>query len=349
MLSKCDLDRAKRDHWRLECIEAAILGLSRPLEVYRCSRKSNLIKPWDKDGKQKNYCPAHWADLAIGSGACGLRCRACFLILTLRSLCDPSRHLLYDNIDDYEEAVINWLLQPKEQYRNLGLGIDSSDSLLYEGVTGHARRLIPLFADEGRNPQGSKLILLTKSVNVRFLKGLPTKNILLTHSLNPEEIADLWEGKFDDGVRVTPPISRRLDDSKWGAEMGFEIRWRIDPILEVDHWEDIYQEFFLTAARSGHKPARITLGTYREMNRSLDTHRKNWGLPPLEWQKPQVTPDGKHYHISDRTSIYRQVYSMIKRAWAPTGYTPVVGLCKEPRSLHADSGTVFGHCNCEGV
>ena len=70
--------------------------------------------------------------------------------------------------------------------RNVGLGIDCSDSLLYEGVTGHARRMIPLFASEEINPHGCKLILLTKSKNVHYLEGLRTMNVLLTFSLNPQ-------------------------------------------------------------------------------------------------------------------------------------------------------------------
>jgi len=70
---------------------------------------------------------------------------------------------------------------------------------------------------------------------------------------------------------------------------------------------------------------------------------------PLEWKKPRLVLEGQHYHIPNRLEIYRQICSMIQQAWAHTGHMPVVGLCKEPRTLHADSGTVFGHCNCEGV
>jgi len=125
----------------------------------------------------------------------------------------------YRNVDDYERAVRKELQHPGV---NLALGIDCSDSLLYEGVTGHARRLIPLFSDPGTNSHGRKLILLTKSISVRYLEALPTANIVATFSLNPERIADLWEGKWDDGVRITPPIEDRLAASARTHEMGFE-------------------------------------------------------------------------------------------------------------------------------
>jgi hypothetical protein len=230
-------EKVQRGEWRLECVGAEVLGLCRPLEVYRASRTANFIKPWPQTDDAEVYCPAHWADLAIGRGACGLRCRACFLILTHRLFCDPSRHVVYENVADYEREVRRWLKKPNR--RNVGLGIDCSDSLLYEGLTGHARRLLPMSANPTTNPQGCKLVLLTKSTNVHYLEGLPTNNVLLTFSLNPEPIADLWEGKFDDGVRVTPSVAARLEASRQGQNMGFEVRWRIDPIFPVDSWQDL--------------------------------------------------------------------------------------------------------------
>jgi len=341
-------EMVRKGNWRLECIPAEVLGIARPVKVYRAVRKSNLIKPWKNlaDGDE-TYCPAHWADLAIGSGACGLRCRTCFLLLTHRIKCDPSRHVLYENVEDYKEAVMRWLRKPTR--RNLGLGIDGSDSLLYEGVTGHVRRLAPLFNDPGTNPHGCKLILLTKGANVRYLEGLSPRNILLTFSLNPEAIADLWEGKWNDGVRISPSIASRLDASKKGEEMGFEVRWRIDPIFPVEGWEDIYEEFMRQAAKDGHAPTRITLGTYREMKPGLLTWARLWGLPPMEWEPPRLTKDGSHYHLSveERIHIYSFLKQAIFEAWKSTGTVPIVALCKETKDVRIETDLLHKHCNCE--
>jgi len=339
-------DKIAKGEYRLQLIPAEIAGTARPIEVYRAARdKKSIIKPWPSNPDDASYCPAHWADIAIGQGACGFRCRACFLVLTHRSFCDPSRHVLYGNADDYEKAVRKELLKPG---RNLGLGIDCSDSLLYEGVTGHARHIIPLFADNKTNPFGRKLILLTKSTNVHYLEGLPTTNILVTFSLNPEPIADLWEGKWNDGVRITPPIKDRLAASAKAQEMGFEGRWRIDPILPVENWADIYREFFVQAATGGHRPTRITLGTYREMGRSLLTFAAKWGLPPMECTPPELSKDGMHFHISEaqRINIYRQLQDQIKTAWQPE-QTPIIALCKESVAVRTAVGIAHNHCNCE--
>jgi len=340
-------DRGSKGEYRLQCIPAETLGTARPIEVYRATRaRNNIIKPWEPNTNDDTYCPAHWADIAIGRGACGFRCRACFLMLTHRTFCDPSRHVLYENVDDYAAVVRTELTKPGP---NLGLGIDCSDSLLYEGETGHARRLIPLFGEKRTNPFGRKLILLTKSINVDYLEGLPTANILLTLSLNPETIADLWEGKWNDGLRITPSIEARLAASARAQKMGFEVRWRVDPILPVENWPEIYCTFFISAAAEGHRPTRITLGTYREMGRSLLTIAAKWGLPSMEWMPKELTRDGMHYHIPEgrRINIYGLLCDMVKSAWQSTGTVPIVALCKETRPVRAAVGITHNHCNCE--
>jgi len=338
-------DKVSHGSLQPECIRADVLGLKRPLEIYRAVRKTNLIKPWPSFDDTGTGCPAHWADLAIGCGPCGFRCRACFLNLTHRVKCDPSRHVVYENVEAFEAAVRRWLRKPNR--RNLGLGIDGSDSLLYEGVTGHVRRLGPLFAAPITNPTGCKLILLTKSTNVHYLEQVPRQNILVTFSLNPEPIADLWEGKFSDGMRVTPAIAERLNASRRAQEMGFEIRWRIDPVLPCEHWQDIYGTFFSAAARDGHKPTCITLGTYRQTQPALRAFSRLWGLPAMEWTPPALEPDGLHYHLPrpQRLEIYGQLLNTIRSAWSGIG-APIVALCKEPGDLRRELGLDHDMCNC---
>jgi spore photoproduct lyase len=339
-------DMVTQGTYRLQILSAEITDTLRPIEVYRATRaKSNIIKQWEPQTDDESYCPAHWSDLAIGRGACGFRCRACFLMLTHRVFCDPSRHVLYENVDDYLEAVKKELQIPGP---NIGLGTDCSDSLLYEGVTGHARRLIPLFANTQYNPFRRKLILLTKSTNIHYLEGLPTENVLMTFSLNPEPIADLWEGKWNDGVRITPSIMDRLAASALTQEIGFEVRWRIDPILPVDGWKEIYRDFLVSVAAEGHRPTRITLGTYREMGRSLLTIAQKWGLPPMNWTPPKLSKDGMHYHIeeSKRIEIYRCLTDFIQAAWRPYD-TPIAALCKESKQVRNAVDLNHDHCNCE--
>lgn len=321
--------------WRTEVVSKDVAGTPRDIEIFRAARRTNFIKhDWHGGPSElRTFCPPKWADLAIGSGACGYGCRFCFLMLTFRALRDPMRPLIYDNVEEFERETRKWLLVdewPTEQkgkkfvhldrHSCLGLGIDSADSLLYEGVTGHARRLIPLFARAQTNPRGSKLILLTKSANTHYLEGLPTENVAVTFSLNPEREADLWEGKYSDtGERITPSISRRLEACLQAQRFGFEVRWRVDPVLTPEGWEQDYREFFREAAALGLMPRYITLGTYREKIAQLDQWRAKWGLTAPEWEPADLKKDGTHRHlpVEQRAKIYRAVIALIGESSAP--------------------------------
>jgi len=336
--------------WREEEIAPEITGLGRPLIIYRGSRKTNLIV-YDWHGDKQTFCPPMWWDLAIGSGACGLGCRACFLMLTHRIKRDPSRHLLHDNLDDFLQASEKWLLHPnRRRQHTLGVGIDRSDSLLYEGVIQHVRNLAPLFSDPYHNPCGNKLILLTKTANTHYLADVAPAhraNIIASFSLNPEPIADLWEGKWPDTYeRITPSISRRLNAVKYAQDLGFEVRVRVDPILTPNGWEDQYAAFVADVRNMGINFRYWTLGTYREKNAQLDAWRERWGLPPMEWQLPdnELVKDGTHRHLSEehRVAIYRKTTEIIRREFPRAR----VSLCKETHAVRKALALCNADCNC---
>ena len=340
-------EQVRKGTLRLERISRDTIGTPRDLEIYRTTRKTNFIADWVNTAQDKDYCCEYWADLKIGKGPCGYRCPDCFLILTHRVKADPSRHILYENRQSFITAATSWLLKPTHR-KSLGVGIDCSDSLLYEGVTGYARALIPLFADPQTNPFDRHLILLTKSANVHYLEGLPTRNTVVSFSLNPQKIADIFEGHYPDGLRITPSISTRVNASRTCEDMGFETRWRIDPIIPIDDWQDIYRKFFKQVATC--TPRRITLGIYRQMGPGLKTFSEKWGLVPMLWEPPfKLTRDiGLHYQLarSMRIKIYKELKNMIRETW-PSPVRPELSLCKEIGEVRKASGITSRHCNCE--
>jgi hypothetical protein len=95
--------------------------------------------------------------------------------------------------------------------------------------------------------------------------------------------------------------SRRIPCQKLGylklQYAGFEVRSRVDPILPIDGWEEVYQGFFAYPAKSKHHPTRITLGTYRQMHRSLLTIAAKWRPPPIESKPAVMRKDSMHYHL----------------------------------------------------
>jgi len=293
-------------------------------------------------------------DLQTGTGnfvaGDGILVHNCFLMLTHRVRRDPSRHLLYDNLDDFRRAAERWLIDPQRRPQHtLGVGIDRSDSLLYERVAPHVHNLAPLFGDSRFNPRGNPLILLTKTANTPALDDIDPSHrhaIKVTFSLNPEAIADLWEGKREDGTRITPQVARRLEAARHAQNLGFEVRARIDPILTPEGWEEHYRAFFAEIKRLGIHFTYYTLGTFRQKNDQLAVWAAYWGLRPMEWQPEpgEMVKHGTHEHLpaERRLAIYTAVRDMI-RAELPGAR---VSLCKETNDVRKAAGLCNADCNC---
>lgn len=369
--------------WRIETIPGRVTGIGRDVEVIRGPRTAKTMLTFDWHGDRNTFCPPLWWDLAIGAGPCNFACRTCYLLLTHRAFNDPLRHRLYDNLADYEVVVRKWLLATEWPHPNqkgkmvkltgqttLGLGIDRSDSLLYEGVTGHARRLIPLFVNPRTNPQGRRLVLLTKSANTHYLdwrlakgefrefgnacavfEGRRIPNVSVNFSLNPDPIADLWEGRWpDSGQRITPHTDQRLIAAMLAQALGFDVRWRLDPILPVEGWREMYRAWLEKAVdRLKAQPSSITLGTYRQKNAMLDVWRAKWGLPPPEYEPGDLVEDGTHWHLPEaaRAEIYGALKTMIHQVWSERDLpVPAVALCKESHPLRRGLGLCNADCAC---
>lgn len=127
--------------------------------------------------------------------------------------------------------------------------------------------------------------------------------------------------------------------------MGFEVRWRVDPILTLLGWLEEYQKFFQDAARAGAQPTRITIGTYRGNSPSLQTMAAGWGLPAMEWIPEGLKKDGMHAHVSQkkRIEIYQKTRHLVADTWTRS---PIVALCKEPMTVRRAVGVDHEMCNC---
>lgn len=272
-------------------------------------------------------------------------------MLTHRVKRDPLRHLLYDNLDDFLYVAEKWLKEPQRRRQHtLGVGIDRSDSLLYEGIAPHVRQLAPLFGSPDHNHLGNKLILLTKTANTYYLQDIAPQNrhhIVVSFSLNPEPVADLWEGKWPDtGERITPPITERLEAARFAQNLGYEVRVRIDPILTPENWEDYYRDFISQAKKMKIDFRYWTLGTYREKNTQLDAWRERWGLPAMEWEpgENEMEKDGTHRHLSvlRRVQIYQTVSDLIHKQFPAAR----ISLCKETHEVRKRVNLCNADCNC---
>ena len=77
-------ERVSSGEWREAHISAAEAGIARDLPIFLAYRKSNpIVHDWH--GDNVTFCPPLYCDLAIGSGACGLGCRAASSLFLGRS------------------------------------------------------------------------------------------------------------------------------------------------------------------------------------------------------------------------------------------------------------------------
>jgi len=343
-------EQVRQGRWREEELPPEMTGLSRPLRVFLAQRRRKSMITHAEFGSAETFCPGNWYDLGLGSGSCGLQCRACFLMLTWRDWRDPHRHVLSENVGEIVVAVQEWLREATRRATDvLGVGVDRSDSLLYEGRVPVVRQLAPLFADPTANPQGCRLLLLTKTANVRYLREIPPEQrraLIVSFSLNPQGIADLWEGQYPDGERIPPTIAERLAAAREAQDLGYEVRARVDPILWPEHWLDMYWAFVQEVAARGLKFRRWTLGSYREKAAQLDTWRGKWQLPALGWEPPRTefVRDGTHFRIpaEQRVALYAGVVGAIRRVFPEAE----VGLCKETHAVWRALGLGRRTCNC---
>lgn len=75
----------------------------------------------------------------------------------------------------------------------------------------------------------------TKSTNVDFLPPCPEKRVVISWSLNSEEIASRLEKK-------SPPVQERLKSAKKVVDKGYIIGFHFDPIIYYQNWKDGYRK-----------------------------------------------------------------------------------------------------------
>ena len=302
------------------------------LEVYLGKRKSKWIEYFDKT-PEGIFCP-HFHVLAASSGSCGLLCKGCYLRGTYRGMRDPSRPVLYTNLDDMQKEVEKWLNSP------IGLAVlndgERGDSLLYDPWTKVGERLIPLFAKQVEK----RFLRVTKSCNVYHLLDLDHKGkTILSYSVNCPEAAAIFEGR-------TPPMQERFQAALSGQQAGYETRFRFDPAIPVLSWEDSYRRTFEAVANLGLKPTVITLGTPRKF-RAVDIANKLWGLKDME-VGIELVKDGTdgRFRLPEelRADFLGRLIEMAREIFPFTK----IGLCKETVDLRQKLGfdDTDIACNC---
>ena len=248
----------------------------------------------------KNYICCGYRIINVATN-CNLDCTYCILqsYLTIPFL------VVYANVEDLITQLDGFLSSGLDDFYRLGTG-ELTDSLSLDPIFGHAKLLVPYFADK----TGAILELKTKTTNVEDLLRLEHgQRTVVSWSLNAESIARQEENG-------APPIDERLQAARRCHEAGYRIGFHFDPLIEYPGWEEDYRQvvdgiFDYVAPEA---IAWISLGALRYPPKldEIIRHRH----PQSEVVLGELLPgkDGKlRYFKPIRIEMFRQLNAWIKK------------------------------------
>ena len=231
---------------------------------------------------------------------CDLDCTYCILqgYLTIPLL------TVYANLDDLMAQLDSFLSSGQDEFYRLGTG-ELTDSLSLDPSFGHARLLVPYFADKSN----AILELKTKTTNVEDLMDLEhAGRTVVSWSLNAEPVVR----KEEHGA---PPVKERLQAARRCYRAGYRIGFHFDPLIDYPGWEEDYRRV-VEAIFQHVDPqaiAWISLGALRYPPQLEEIIRRRH--PQSEIVLGELFPgkDGKpRYFRPIRTRMFRKLNTWIK-------------------------------------
>jgi len=219
-----------------------IIGLSctRVSRVTQRVRKSRFIRLFDRT-PNGIVCPHFW--LLAWADGCPYRCAYCYLLGTFRGHVEP---VVFSNLDRLDSEIDRFLASNSRCILNAG---ELTDSLAITDTV--PIRLIRRFARQDK----SKLLLLTKSANVRNLLNLDHNGqTIVSFSINAIEVSK----RFENGA---PGLSERLEAAAMCKDAGYPVRIRLDPMIPIEGWQVTYEH--VVGEINILNPERVTLGALR--------------------------------------------------------------------------------------
>lgn len=269
-------------------------------------------------------CPHFW-ELRWAWG-CPFNCAYCYLQGTFRGNKQPRYKSLTRVLFALQKAFND---RPKPTIFNSG---ELADSLMNP-------ILMEQIADKFEEQNKHKLLILTKSTNIKFLLKKPRKQTIISFSINAPKPASLWE-------KGAPSPAERIEAAKAVSKVGYEVRIRIDPIFPIENWQSQYGEL-VDSIFSQLMPERITLGTPRGLRKTL-LFSKN-----LSWAGYLAEDSGWGKKVLNE--VRKEIYFFLYNKLCNLGFEKSkISLCKETvmmwGALNINPGSYLNwekcRCNC---
>jgi spore photoproduct lyase len=278
-------------------------------------------------------CP-HFLELKWALG-CPFSCAWCYLQGTMRMYArkkKPTYRLSVrdDNrFADIERTLRELFRLPYPDEPELLNAGELSDALMSErGPFPFSRFAVPLFETQERY----RLLLLSKSPWIENLVDMgPHNQTVVSFSLNADPVAKRWE--------KAPPIWRRIEAAARLAQVGYEVRVRIDPIVPYPSADWLVGYFrLLDDIFTRFRPSRITLGSLRGLQSTINAAKDRTWVDYLS----EPSPWGRRVAEEMRLDAFGHI---IERLQSGYGYSQVA-LCKETMGVWQSLGMDWRHCQC---
>jgi spore photoproduct lyase len=246
--------------------------------------------------KYYRCCNYHVFDLVSG---CPFDCTYCVLQALIK---DPYISV-YENLEDLTNNLE--LLNSKGRYR-ISTG-EMSDSLALDSLLRISNYIIPKI-----NKLDNILFeFKTKSGCINNLLHLNPKNIIISWSLNPEDVIQGEEHK-------TASLNERLAAAKICSDYGYKIALHFDPLIFCENFEEEYKLLIKKAIDNLKESSvlYISLSTLRFLPEITDMIRLNFTDTKLLSSNFIYSLDGKlRYFKPLRSYMLEYIYKCIREYW----------------------------------
>jgi len=293
------------------------------------SRSGSIVDRFVNDDPG-TVCPAFYK--LVPSTNCVYDCEYCFLQSTYRAV----RPYVCAYVIDFEglgKSLRQMFGSNGKVLLNAG---EMSDPVACD-VLGNIPRLAALFG----KIENVRLLLLTKSgfAEIEPLLDAPHGgNTVLAWSVNcPEMIAQYEHG--------TASLDDRLRGARAAQDVGYEVRFRLDPMIVFPDWRDAYERAISAIYAQGISPSRITIGSLRMLTPLRHIIAKRFPDSRLLSQPLEKTGKRLRYERRVREHLYRHAIELVRNH---DNNVPIA-LCKETAELHEIfKGQVDRRrCNCQ--
>jgi spore photoproduct lyase len=281
--------------------------------LYLTRFKGELIKPCPGT---KDYICCGYRILHIGSN-CPMDCSYCIL----QAYFNQPFLRLFVNTEEIFAKLNTFVAAHPDEIIRLGTG-EFTDSLALDHLSDFSTLLIKALAAHPK----VLVELKTKTASIHnLLPDAPSRNILISWSLNPEEIIQ----KEEQGAAS---LDERLEAAWICQEKGYHLGFHFDPIFFFKGWQEAYKKTILKLFSKirPKKIAWISLGCFRFMPplKSIIEYRH----PKAEYIYQEFIPalDKKmRYPQNQRVEIYQNLLRWIQEG----GQEVLVYLCMENPSI----------------